>query len=211
MQLREAHINGYVETVGRSGHGNARALLLLSFLVCLAIVPSVKAAILTHTFTISGDNGETGSGTFTWDDSAVSNGSAVSSSLADLGNIISLRIEISGGNVIAGPSVFTNADCAGAYLEDSPDFTTDINFNCNNGVNTLSGAADNTNYLNDTVDFGAGLRRPVLGASSSTLTFSPGTTASASTTNSFSIPATPWWSLGVIALLMMAITRNYSS
>lgn len=180
----------------------------LAIAALLTTISSANAALLTHTFGISGDNGETGAGTFTWDDTVVGNGSPVSDSLVDLGAILSLSIEISGGNIIGGTTVFTGSDCVGAYLQDSPDFLTDINVFCNNGVNTLSGRTENVNYLNDTVDFGAGLTQPILGPSSSTLTFSPGVTRPARNAGAYSIPTTPWWALLGLGLLMVVVAQR---
>lgn len=207
MSQRKTHLRYRVP-------GNVQQLLLQCVLPVIFIFTMgqhASAGILTHTFAISGDNGETGSGTFTWDDTLVSSGSPVSNSLVNLGNIISLNIEISNGNIVGSSTVFTASDCVGAYLVDSPDFLTDINFFCNNGVNTLSGFDRNINYLNDTADFGAGLIAPVLGPSSSTLTFSSGTTSPVASGSTNSIPATPWWVLVGLSLLMTRLVhrRNY--
>jgi hypothetical protein len=168
-----------------------------------------QAAQVVHVFTINGDNGETGSGRFVYDNSVVADGDPVARSLADTGDIISLTIELSGGNVIGGTTVFELEDCVGAYLENSPDFGIDINFWCNNGVNSLSGLEENVNYLNDAADFGAGLIEPVLGPSSSTLTIVPGRTVPLRTN---SIPATPWWALlALMAGLALAARRRLAS
>lgn len=184
-----------------------RLALGAAVLCCPALA---QAVIQQHTFSIAGDGGETGTGYFTWDDQVVSNGSAVSASLSDLGNIIDLRIEISGGNVIGSTTVFTGSDCLGAYAQNSPDFTVDINFNCNNTVNTLSGFNNFINYMNDTADAGAGVRPPALGgANSSTLTFTPGVTGPAvGSPQAWSIPTLPLWALMILTAVIAGLSRG---
>lgn len=186
----------------------AIARWLVCAAACVAGASSANAGLLTHSFSISGDNGETGSGNFVWDDDTVINGAPVSASLSNIGDLLSLNIELSGGNVIGGSTVFTEVDCVGAFLLDSPDFTTDINFFCNNGVNTLAGISENTNFLNDTADFGAGLIPPVLGPSSSTLSLSPGQTLPVQTNRAATVPASPWWSLLGLGLFMTILGRR---
>jgi hypothetical protein len=115
------------------------------------------ATVQEHAFQITGNNGETGTGTFTWDDIVVPDGSQLNLS----SNVLSIFIKISGGNVVGGTTTFTKTDCVGAELSLTPNFTEDINFWCNNGSNDLRGVDFYSNELN----FGA-----------STLTFSPGTT-----------------------------------
>lgn len=170
---------------------------LWAAVLCLAAFtglagPLAHAELVAHVFSITGSNGETGSGRFVYDSSAVADGDPVASSLVDTGDIISLSIQLSGGNVVGGTTTFELSDCVGAFLEDSPDFGIDINFWCNNGVNSLSGFEENVNYLNDSADFGAGLVEPVLGPSSSALTVSAGATRPVRTN---AIPASPYWSL----------------
>lgn len=175
----------------------------LLFLHVLFFSGAARAEIQQHLFDISGDNGEVGSGYFTWDDQIVADGDPVAASLANTGDVIELYIEISGGNVIGGggTTVFELSDCVGAFLENAPDFSTDINFVCNNTVNTLSGFSPNINYLNDTADAGAGLTPPVLGPSSSTLTFTPFLTRPR--INSVNpVPAVPIW---VLLFLVVSI------
>lgn len=186
-----------------------RLVLGAAILCCPALA---QAVIQQHTFSIAGDGGESGTGYFTWDDQVVSNGSSVSESLSDLGNIIDLRIEISGGNIIGGPTVFTESDCLGAYAQNAPGFTVDINFVCNNGVNSLSPFdPPGINYLNDTVDQGAGLTVPVLGANSSTLTFTPGATGPAvgsPSPRTWSIPTLPLWALMILTAVIAGLGRG---
>ncbi len=139
--------------------------------------PIALAAIQQHTFSISGDNGETGTGMFTWDDQVVADGQPLSQDTQGTGDLLSVSITISGGNVVGGSTTFSLADCGGAWLEFTPDFMSDINFWCNNGTNSLSGIVSYTNILNDTVDQGAGDQEPQIGDNSSTLTFAPVSTS----------------------------------
>ena len=195
----------------RAQWGAALRLALGAAVLCCPAL--AQAVIQQHTFSIAGDGGETGTGYFTWDDQVVSNGSPVSASLSDLGNIIDLRIEISGGNVIGGTTVFTESDCLGAYAQNAPDFAVDINFNCNNTVNTVSGFTNFINYMNDTADAGAGVRPPALGgANSSTLTFTAGVTAPAlgapPSSQPWSIPTLPLWALMILTAVIAALGRG---
>jgi hypothetical protein len=161
--------------------------------VCILAVGSLmsaataSAAIQQHTFSISGSNGETGSGTFTWNDSVVPNGSALANDSASLpAELLTISISISGGNVIGGSTTFTLADCYGAYLQNTPDFTTDINFWCDNGPNRLVGFEP---YLNE------------LTSGPTTLTFTPGTTAPV-TVAPTSIPTLSEWGMILLSSLL---------
>ena len=153
-------------------------------LACSVFVSSLTvAAIREHTFSISGDNGETGTGSFTWDDGFVSNGDEL-----ELGDLLSLSIGISGGTVIGGSTNFSLSDCDDAILWDTPTFTGDINFWCDNGVNSLFGVAPNTNELNaDEFD------------GTSTLTFAPVSTSAAA-----SVPTMSAYGL-VMTVLMLCV------
>jgi hypothetical protein len=119
--------------------------MLFALVFCTSSI--AVAAIQQHTFQISGNNGETGSGTFTWDDAVVPNGTA----LADFSypvELLSVSINISGGNVVGGSTNFTRADCTEAVLQNTPTFKQDINFWCDNGSNRLEGVEVFTNQLN---------------------------------------------------------------
>ncbi len=140
---------------------------------------SALAAIQQHTFTITGDNGETGTGTFTWDDAVVADGN-----LLELADLLSVTINLSGGNVVGGTTSFTLADCSWAFLLDTPDFTNDINWACDNGSNTLLGVLSYTNSLN---------------SGQSTLTFTPGAMAEAPAAAVEPVPVAPVWLLGLTA------------
>ena len=191
---------------------SASVLLICALAVSLVLPTAAHAVIQTHTFSISGDNGETGSGQFTWDDDVVADGSPVANSLADTGAVLTLNIQISGGNVIGGSTTFTLADCVGAFLENAPDFGADINFVCNNAVNSLSGFSPYVNYMNDTDDQGVGVRPPALGPNSSTLTFTPGSTVPSLPSSHggapYSIPSTPLWALLVLGLILPLLARG---
>lgn len=116
--------------------------------LCLAAL-TASATIQQHTFTIAGNNGETGIGTFTWDDAVVANGSDLS--LWDDGlspNVLSINITVSGGNVVGGSTTFTKANCTRAYLQKTPDFRQKIAFGCDNGTNQLTPLNFFGNYLN---------------------------------------------------------------
>lgn len=160
-------------------------------LVAVSISISVSAAIQQHSFTITGDNGETGTGNFTWDDETVSDGSRVGATGASgTGNILSLTMTIAGGNVFAdgfipGSTItFTLADCSLITADRSPDFQEELNFDCESedGLNYLFPVGSSTANLNETA---------------TTLTFSPGATTSAQ-------PATPVPVLPFFGLMALA-------
>jgi hypothetical protein len=147
------------------------------------------AEVQQHNFSISGDNGENGSGTFTWDDVTVPSGSVL-----DFPDILSISITVSGGNVIGGTTNFTKTDCTNGFAIDTPDFSSDINFWCDNRVNAIEGVEVYTNELN---------RGP------SILTFTPGTLPPAST----AIPtiSTNGLVLTMLGLILVASRRLRSS
>jgi hypothetical protein len=145
---------------------------------------SALAAIQMHSFTVSGDNGETGSGFFTYDDETVLDGESIGD-LESTGDLLSLELRISGGNVEGGQTVFTLSDCFGAILQDAPDFNLDINFWCDNGPNGLEGVEVFTNVLND---------------NASVLTFVPGTTSPFTPIQPYTpVPALPMGALAILA------------
>ena len=172
-----------------------RDLVLGTALVACSALAS--AAIQQHTFSITGNNGETGTGSFTWDDAAISSGTLNADTESLDPKLLSINITISGGNVTGGTSSFTRADCAGAWLQYVPDFTTDINFWCNNGSNSLEGYETYVNILN---------------GEASTLTFSPGTTTQLSAPQT--VPTLSQWGTLVLAALAaltgLATLRRHS-
>lgn len=146
-----------------------------------------SAAIQQHTFPITGSGGETGMGRFTWDDAVISSGALNENTSSLDAELLSINITISGGSVIGGTTSFTRADCSGAVLQYVPSFTTDINFWCNNGTNSLEGVFFYTNALN-----GEG----------STLTFAPGTTAPVVAMAAQPVPTLSQWGMLMLASLM---------
>ena len=132
--------------------------------VALASASSL-AAIQIHSFTVSGNNGETGSGFFTYDDQTVLNGDPVADGgPSGTGDMLSLELTILGGNIVGGQTVFTLSDCSDAYARFAPDFVDELNFSCNNGSNDVFGFQPFTADLN------------CVGGCGDTVTFLPGTT-----------------------------------
>jgi hypothetical protein len=169
--------------------GNASKVLPVCILTLSSLLSAAtaSAAIQQHTFSISGNNGETGSGTFTWDDSVVPNGSSLANDSSSLpAEVLTISINMSGGNTAGGSTTFTRAVCTGAYLHNTPDFTVDINFWCDNGTNSLYGVDPYTNDLNGGV---------------STLTFTPGTTAPVAVAPT-SIPTLSEWGVIILSSLL---------
>jgi len=153
----------------------------------LILAGGASAAVRQHTFSISGDNGETGTGSFTWDDAVVANGTALNTDTSSLSaNLLTVNITVSGGNVVGGTASFTKATCQGAYLQDTPNFASDINFWCDNGTNSLFGVIFYTNALNQS-------------GTTSTLTFTPGATVVVSTQP---VPTLSEWAMIFTASLM---------
>ncbi len=162
-----------------------KSTALLASLFCAT---SSYAAIQSHTFSVTGDNGESGTGTFTWDDTVVPNGSTLSTA-----NMLSLTYTITGGNVSGGSVTYTLADCSFAIAEPTPSFTSDINFECNLPGNVLSAIPTFTASLNG-----------------STLTLSPGTTTPAApvSTSPNSIPTMPVYALILTMLGLGWLSRE---
>lgn len=156
------------------------------FLVLAAALASVStlAAIQMHSFTVSGDNGETGSGFFTYDDQTVLDGDQIGDLENTTGDLLSLELTISGGNVVGGQTAFTLSDCFGAIMEVAPEFVDDINLWCDNGSNSLRGVEEFTNEFND---------------GDSTLTFVPGASSPAPAQPSTPVPALPMGGLVILA------------
>ncbi len=109
--------------------------------VLFLLLPLVAtAAIREHTFTILGDHGETGNGSFTWDDAVVPDGTLLSGPAVVSPNVLSISITISGGNVV-GDGTFSLSDCTEAFLDATPDFAIWLTFDCDNGTYRISDAA----------------------------------------------------------------------
>ena len=96
--------------------------------LCLTFSCSALAALQTYSFPISGPGGISGSGSFTWDDAVYPAGTFL-----NIGNLTALTMTLQGG-AIGAPQTFTLAQCTSAWLDSTPNFATDINFNCDNGT-----------------------------------------------------------------------------
>ncbi len=153
-----------------------KAAILAS--VATVSIPAL-AAIQTHSFTVTGTGGETGSGTLVWDDTVTASGSPLS-----LANATSISITITGG-VAGGGQSFTKAQCTFLAANPTPNFATDLNFGCNNGTTSFLG------FMPYTASYGA-----------STLTWVPGTTTATAT----SVPTLNEWGMILLSGLMAAST-----
>lgn len=163
------------------------------FALLLSVSSIAMATVQQHTFGISGTNGETGSGTFTWDDAVVSDDSFLLPT-----EVLSASIAISGGTVIGGSTSFVLGDCSGLILALTPDFASAISFVCDNGTNALTPvASSNTSNLN---------------GGTSVLTFTAGSTVPV-TAATASVPTLPTYGLvlTMLGLLLVAARRLSAS
>ncbi len=135
---------------------------LLFLLTLLLIVSDAFAIERRHSFTLTGTGGETGSGSFTWDDSVVTDGNPL-----PLGNLISGSLTVTGGATPGGTQTFLLADWTNVIFNNTPDFAGDLNIAANNGVATLTTLIPYTALASDG------------GAWTTTLTFTPGATTRA--------------------------------
>lgn len=162
---------------------------VVTLLLCTS--PIAMAAIQQHTFSITGNNGETGTGSFTWDDAVVANGTQLAANaVAVEPEILTISITISGGNIVGGSTTFNRPDCTGAVLQNTPDFLADINFWCDNGTNDLVGVAPFANSLN---------------GGASNLAFTPGATSLAT---AVAVPALTAYGLGLTALGLLLVASR---
>ncbi|MES9867338.1 MAG: hypothetical protein ABW157_18590 [Candidatus Thiodiazotropha sp. LLP2] len=129
-----------------------RLLTVVLFLLACVNANSVE---MRHNFTLTGDNGETGSGFLTWDDAVILDGN----NLPFL-NVISGSLTVNGGTTPGGTQTFAIGDWTNAVLNLTPNFAADINILANNGAESLTPAFP---YINN-ASWG------------STLTFAPGAT-----------------------------------
>ncbi|MCG8486596.1 MAG: hypothetical protein MI756_03925 [Chromatiales bacterium] len=106
---------------------------LLSLLALLLIVSDAFALERRHSFTLTGTGGETGSGSFTWDDTVVTDGNPL-----PLGSLISGSLTITGGATPGGTQTFLLADWTNVVFNNTPNFAGDLNIAANNGVATLT-------------------------------------------------------------------------
>lgn len=129
-----------------SSRGTTPRLTLgvLAALVGFGIAPLASAALQQHSFIISG-GGVTGSGTFTWDDTVIPNGTVIS--FAAPTNIQTLSITLNGA-AVGGTTTFSKPDCTQVVMDAFPNFANDLNFWCNNGSFSLTGVEVYANELN---------------------------------------------------------------
>jgi len=156
-----------------------------ALIMTLILIPGLSlAATQQHSFTLTGNNGETGSGTFTWDDVANPDGTVLTISALQ-----SASFTISGGNVASSPTTFTLADCTNFIGMLTPVFTSDLNWTCDNGDNAVEPDFANNASLN---------------TNSSTITFSPGTTSTVGSAQATSLPVNAPWALLLLTALVAA-------
>jgi len=152
------------------------------------------ATVQQHTFSVSGTSGETGAGTFTWDDTMHPDGSTLS-----VGDLLSLEISISGGNVLGGSDSFSLPDCTAGVLSNTPDFAIQLNFGCANGSNTFfaTPSPPQPPYISNLVAF----------AGNSLLSWQPGSTSVVPNpppqpeTTPTAVPTMATWHLAVLCSL----------
>ncbi|MCG7982479.1 MAG: hypothetical protein JAY90_06950 [Candidatus Thiodiazotropha lotti] len=155
---------------------------LLSLFALLLFISDAFAIELRHSFTFTGTGGETGNGSFTWDDTVVADGNPL-----PLGNIISGSLTITGGATPGGSQTFTLADWTNVIFTNTPNFAGDLNIAGNNGVATLTTLIPYTALASDG------------GAWTTTLTFIPGATTMA---NPIAVPLLDLPALILIVLLI---------
>ncbi len=95
----------------------------------LVFINKASAIQMRHTFTFTGDQGETGSGYFIWDNDTVPNGNPLT-----LPDIIEGSIIMLGGDTPGGEQTLALADWTAVTLTNTPDFSNNMNFSANNGA-----------------------------------------------------------------------------
>lgn len=159
--------------------------------ILLLLSNAASAALQQHSFTVTGDNGETGSGNFVWDDTVVADGGILTEA-----EIISLDLQISGGNVVSGSTSFDESSCgifSGAF---TPDFAVGFIFECSNADNRIDySVGPYTHTLS-----AAGVNSPV-----SVLTMVPGTTTAIPSTPTPTPTPVPALPIPLLGLLVAAI------
>jgi hypothetical protein len=119
---------------GHDHSQNGWKLLLPSVLMGLLSLPAL-AAQQQYSFTVTGNNGETGSGTFIWDDSVIPDGGSLD---AATGDFLSFSVTIVGGNATGGSTTFDLADCTSVAAANTPTFSVNLRANCNNGIDSIA-------------------------------------------------------------------------
>mgnify|MGYP000854466892 FL=1 len=120
---------------GHDHSQNGWKLLLPSVLMGLLSLPAL-AAQQQYSFTVTGNNGETGSGTFIWDDSVIPDGGSLD---AATGDFLSFSVTIVGGNATGGSTTFDLASCTGLTAAFTPLFGTQFTADCDNGIDSIAG------------------------------------------------------------------------
>lgn len=116
------------------------ARLLLAALLTTAFI--AHAAVQQRFLQVTGTNGETGFGTFSWDDSVVPDGETLTEN-----DVLAISITISGG-AFPAPQSFNDADCIYLRAGPTPTFESQLLFTCNNGVeNFISFGSVNQSIL----------------------------------------------------------------
>lgn len=140
-----------------------KAARKIVFALLLSASSMAMATLQQHNFLLSGNNGERGMGHFTWDDAVMPDGGNLSG-VPMPAALLTLSITISGGNVVGGTTTFERSDCTYSILDSTPDFSIDMGFECNNGVNEISLFFVNSASLNkglSVIDFEPGTTSPV--------------------------------------------------
>jgi hypothetical protein len=106
---------------------------VLSIFLFILTCTYSNAVEMRHNFTLTGNNGETGSGFFTWDDAIVLDGNSLITA-----NIISGSVTINGGTTPGGTQTFALGDWGITALDVTPDFALDLNITADNGATTLA-------------------------------------------------------------------------
>lgn len=104
------------------------SIQLLFLFACV----NANAVEMRQNFTLTGDNGETGSGFFTWDDAVILDGN-----ILPLGNVMSGSLTVTGGTTPGGTQTFALGQWTVAILRLTPDFAVDLNISADNGATTL--------------------------------------------------------------------------
>jgi hypothetical protein len=157
---------------------------LLPALVVLLATANLNAVEMRHNFTLTGNNGETGSGYFTWDDEVVLDGNNL-----PLLSVITGSVTVNGGLTPGGTQTFAFGDWTNAALDLTPDFAADINILADNGAATLTPQFP---FINNT-------------SWGSVLTFAAGTTVLANPVIPQAIPLLDLPGLIIISLFVAAI------
>lgn len=127
---------------------------LMGLLLCAS---NAFAAVQQNNFTLTGTGGITGTGSITWDDTVIANGSFVN----DLTNIISLNITMTGGAAGAGQS-YTKAQCSNVFFDTVPDFASGMTYWCDNGSLSFDASGPYTsNAAGSTITWTPGVTTPV--------------------------------------------------